>query len=130
MSRTIAVGLQSFSSIREENYFFIDKTSFIKEWWESGDFVTLITRPRRLGKTLNMDMLDCFFNINYKNRSDLFEGLDIWKYEKYRDLQGTYPVIFISFAEVKNRTYDEMFQKIGEELYGIYRRYDSVFEKK
>ena len=61
MSRTIAIGEQDFSKIIEKNYFYIDKTIFIKEWWENGDTVTLITRPRRFGKTLTMSMADYFF---------------------------------------------------------------------
>jgi len=102
---TIGIGVQNFAEIRENNYFYIDKTSFIKEWWESGDHTTLITRPRRFGKTLNMSMLEHFFSIKYVGRADLFEGLDIWKDEKYHALQGTYPVIYVSFANVKGNTY-------------------------
>ena len=83
MGRTVAIGLQRFSDIREGNYFYVDKTSFIKEWWESGDSVTLITRPRRFGKTLNMSMLEQFFSVKYANRGDLFEGLSIWQEKKY-----------------------------------------------
>ena len=86
MARTVAIGIQSFSDIREGNYFYIDKTSFIKEWWESGDSVTLIARPRRFGKTLNMSMLEQFFSIEYAGRKDLFEDLFIWQDEKYRQL--------------------------------------------
>ena len=99
--KKIAIGKQSFEDIRKKDCFYIDKTSFIKEWWESADDVTLVTRPRRFGKTLNMDMLKCFFSNQYEGRNDLFEGLDIWKDEEYRKLQGTYPVIFLSFAGVK-----------------------------
>ena len=77
MARTVAIGLQSFEKIRENDYFYIDKTNFIKEWWESGDDVTLITRPRRFGKTLNMDTLNCFFSNKYADRGDLFAGLSI-----------------------------------------------------
>lgn len=101
MARTAGIGIQSFEKIIENNYMYIDKTDFIREWWESGDDVTLITRPRRFGKTLTMSMLEKFFSVEYAGRSDLFEGLDIWKEEKYRKLQGTYPVIFISLAPVK-----------------------------
>ena len=97
MGIVVSVGTQNFQSLREKGYFYIDKTNFIKEWWEAGDEVTLITRPRRFGKTLNMSMLECFFSMKYKERSDLFEGLNIWGEEKYRKLQGTYPVIFLSF---------------------------------
>ncbi len=99
------LGVQNFAEIREQHYFYIDKTSFIKEWWESGDNTTLITRPRRFGKTLNISMLEHFFSVRYEGRQDLFEGLDIWKEEKYRQLQGTYPVISLSFANVKDSTY-------------------------
>ena len=75
MGKKIAIGIQGFDKLREENYFYIDKTSFIKEWWESGEDVTLITRPRRFGKTLTMSMLENFFSVKYVNRGDLFEGL-------------------------------------------------------
>ena len=107
MARTVAIGLQSFEKIRENDYFYIDKTNFIKEWWESGDDVTLITRPRRFGKTLNMDTLNCFFSNKYADRGDLFAGLSIWEEEKYRKLQGMYPVIFVSFAEVKCKNFED-----------------------
>ena len=109
MAKTVAIGLQRFEEIREYDVFYVDKTNFIKEWWESRDAVTLITRPRRFGKTLNMDTLNCFFSNQYANRSDLFEGLSIWKEEKYRQLQGTYPVIYVSFAEVKCRNFKARF---------------------
>ena len=101
MSKVISIGNQGFEDIRKNDNFYVDKTDFIREWWESRDIVTLITRPRRFGKTLNMDMLKCFFSNRYAGRSDLFEGLSIWKEEKYRELQGQYPVIFLSFANVK-----------------------------
>ena len=107
MARVISIGNQSFESMRERDNFYVDKTSFIKEWWENEDIVTLITRPRRFGKTLNMNMLECFFSNKYKDRGDLFEGLDIWKEEKYRKLQGTYPLIFLSFADVKKDNFKD-----------------------
>ena len=107
MSKVISIGNQSYESIRTEDRFYIDKTSFIKEWWDMADVVTLITRPRRFGKTLNMSMLRCFFSNKYKDRGDLFEGLDIWKEEKYREIQGTYPVIFLSFADIKKDNFKD-----------------------
>ena len=107
MAKVISIGNQSFESMRERDNFYVDKTSFIKEWWENEDIVTLITRPRRFGKTLNMNMLECFFSNKYKDRGDLFEGLDIWKEEKYCKLQGTYPVIFLSFADVKKDNFKD-----------------------
>ena len=105
MNRTVGIGIQSFEKIREGNYFYIDKTHFVKEWWESGDDVTLITRPRRFGKSLNMSMINAFFSVDYKDRGDLFQGLAIWEEEKYRQLQGTYPVINLSFARIKETDY-------------------------
>ena len=88
MPKTISIGTQDYAVLRENDYFYIDKTNFIREWWESGDAVTLITRPRRFGKTLNMSMLDYFFSNKYAGRGDLFEGLEIWKEERFRELQG------------------------------------------
>ena len=120
MAKTVAIGVQSFDKLIEENYFYIDKTSFIKEWWESGDDVTLITRPRRFGKTLNMSMLEQFFSLDYADRGDLFEGLSIWHEEKYRELQGTYPVISLSFARVKEDNYISTREKICQIIRNIY----------
>ena len=120
METVVSIGKQDFSSLRENKYFYIDKTDFIKEWWEAGDDVTLITRPRRFGKTLNMSMLECFFSLKYKERSDLFEGLNIWKEEKYRELQGTYPVIFLSFADVKQGNYKDAVKKLKSILAKLY----------
>ncbi len=128
MARTVAIGIQSFDKIREGNYFYIDKTSFIKEWWESGDDVSLITRPRRFGKTLNMSMLEQFFSLNYAGRGDLFEGLSIWEEEVYQKLQGTYPVISLSFARVKERDYSTTRDKICEIIRNIYIKHYFLLE--
>ena len=106
MMRTIAIGIQDFATIRSNNLFYVDKTAFIKEWWESLDSTTLITRPRRFGKTLNMSMLEQFFSVDYAGRGELFEGLFVWKEDKYRKLQGTYPVISLSFANIKEPDYE------------------------
>lgn len=72
MSRTVAIGIQSFSDLVLNDCFYIDKTQFIKEWWDSMDSVTLITRPRKFGKTLTMNMVESFFSIDYKGHSLLF----------------------------------------------------------
>ena len=128
MNKVIGIGNQGFDKIRENNYFYVDKTGFIKEWWESGDDVTLITRPRRFGKTLNMDMLKCFFSNQYAGRSDLFEGLSIWNEEKYRELQGQYPVIFISFATIKADNYVDARDGIISTVYRAYQEYHSILE--
>ena len=128
MSGNIAIGIQDFSTIIQGNYFYIDKTPFIKEWWDCGDSATLITRPRRFGKTLTMSMVEQFFSIDYAGRSDLFEHLAIWKEEKYRELQGTYPVISLSFANIKEPTYELTKQKICELIVQLYVKYSFITE--
>ncbi|WP_251208148.1 AAA family ATPase [Acetatifactor aquisgranensis] len=126
MGRPISIGAQSFEFIRKNECFFVDKTDFIKEWWENTDAVTLITRPRRFGKTLNLDMMNCFFSRTYEGRSELFEGLSIWKDEKYRKLQGSFPVIFLSFADIKGQTFEKTKQMIKYLLERLYREHNYV----
>ena len=123
MARTVGIGKQDFEKVRINNNFYVDKTDFIRQWWETDDDVTLITRPRRFGKTLNMSMLEKFFSVKYAGRSDLFEGLSIWNEEKYRQLQGTYPVLFISFADVKETSYPQTRKKICGIIRQLYDRY-------
>ena len=122
MARTVGIGLQSFEKIRENNCFYVDKTGFIKEWWENRDDVTLITRPRRFGKTLTMSMTEQFFSVKYAGRGELFEGLAIWEEEKYQKLQGTYPVIFLSFADVKSSDFYNMRMMMCELIAREYAR--------
>ena len=118
MARTVSIGHQNFSTLRENDYFYIDKTGFIREWWENGDSVTLIARPRRFGKTLTMSMVEQFFSVEYADRSELFEGLSVWQDEKYRSLQGTFPVISLSFANVKETRFESAVQRICQLLTG------------
>ena len=128
-SKTIVnIGEQRFDRIREEDRFYIDKTGFIREWWNTGSTVTLITRPRRFGKTLNMSMTECFFSNKYAGRGDLFEGLDIWSDEKYRQLQGTYPVILLSFAGIKATSCDEMKYRMTEVVANLYNDNISIMQ--
>ena len=124
MGRTVGIGNQDYETIRREGYFYIDKTAFIREWWESGDSVTLITRPRRFGKTLNMSMVEQFFSVNYAGRGELFEGLSIWREEKYRRIQGTYPVIALSFANIKETSYRIAQKRICQIITDLYNQYD------
>ena len=128
MARTVAIGIQDFEGVITGNYFYVDKTDFIREWWESGDSVTLITRPRRFGKTLNMSMVEQFFSVDYANRGDLFEGLSIWESEKYREQQGTYPVISLSFARVKEKNYTDTRAKICEIVRNLFIKYSFLKE--
>ena len=122
VKRNIAIGIQNFSELIEIKCFYVDKTHFIKKWWDSGDSVTQITRPRRFGKTLTMSMVEQFFSVDYADREDLFEGLNIWKEEEYREIQGTYPVISLSFASVKEKTYTQTKQRICRLLAEVIRK--------
>ncbi len=128
MARTVGIGHQSFEDMIISNNFYIDKTTFIKEWWENNDIVTLITRPRRFGKTLTLNMTKCFFSVNYSGRSDLFQDLSIWKDEKYRKMQGTCPVIFLSFAGVKEISFSHTRNKICQIIKTLYNKYDFLLE--
>ena len=122
MPRVIGIGQQDFEDIRKANLFYIDKTHFIKEWWENQDSVTLITRPRRFGKTLTMSMLEKFFSVKYADGGSVFEGLKIWEEEKYRRIQGTWPVISLSFANVKEPTYEMAKKRICQLLTDVYNK--------
>ena len=123
MARIVANGEQDFEVLVKENSFYIDKTDFIREWWENRDSVTLIARPRRFGKTLTMNMVERFFSVKYKGQGELFHNLNIWKYEKYRQLQGTYPVIGLSFSDVKETTYEEARKLLCRAIYEQYDQY-------
>ena len=129
------LGYQDFEEIRIGNIFYIDKTDFIRQWWEYADKVTLITRPRRFGKTLNMSTVECFFSNRYADRGDLFEGLSIWEQKtdgkecQYRALQGTFPVIFLSFANVKAAAYTDMVYKITEVIAKLFEKNRYLLEE-
>ena len=129
MARTVGIGIQDFGKIIRNNCFYVDKTALIKEWWENQDDVTLITRPRRFGKTLAMSMLEHFFSVEHADKGALFEGLDIWKEEKYHSLQGSYPVIFLSFADVKETSFGNARDKICRIIKSLYDRYSALQDK-
>ncbi|WP_300661096.1 AAA family ATPase [uncultured Acetatifactor sp.] len=128
MARTVGIGHQDFGQLIQSNCFYIDKTGFVKEWWENQDAVTLITRPRRFGKTLNMSMLEYFFSIKYADKGNLFEGLAIWQEEAYRQLQGTYPVISLSFANVKETSFPKARKQMCQIITNLYNRYDFLLD--
>ena len=123
MNAPISIGTQDFEKLRLSGSFYIDKTDFIREWWERQDDVTLITRPRRFGKTLNLSMMECFFSKKYTGRKDLFEGLSIWNSQKYREMQGTFPVLSLSFAAVKGTTYQNTREAIITVLRKLYEKH-------
>ncbi len=126
MRSVISIGNQDFVSIRKNNCFYVDKTDFIREWWENRDSVTLITRPRRFGKTLNMSMIEYFFSVNYSDLGQYFEGLSIWENEQLCKLQGTYPVISLSFADIKATSYESARMSIVRKLVRLYSAFEFV----
>lgn len=128
MARVVGIGLQDFSKIQYENVFYVDKTRFIKEWWESKDEVTLITRPRRFGKTLTMSMVEQFFSVEY-TENKCFQDMDIWKEQKYRELQGTYPVISLTFSSIKERNYQDAKKKICAIIQMLYQKYRFLIDE-
>ena len=128
MPRIVGIGHQDFEQMITSDNFYIDKTMFIKEWWENNDTVTLITRPRRFGKTLNLSMTEHFFSVKHSGRDDLFQNLSIWQEEKYRELQGTYPVIFLSFAGVKETSFPDARKSICQIIENLYNKYDFLLE--
>ncbi len=123
MARTVGIGLQDFEKVREQNLFYVDKTMFIKAWWEAKDEVTLITRPRRFGKTLTMSMLENFFSVSHSDRAKLFYDLNIWREDAYRQIQGTYPVISITFSNVKERTFQMTKRRINQIVTDLYSKH-------
>lgn len=123
MGRNVAIGIQNYNEIIENHYFYVDKTNFIKQWWESGDSVTLITRPRRFGKTLTMSMVEQFFSLKYAGRSDLFEGLAIWEENRFHKIQGSYPVLSLSFANIKETDYKTAVYRICQLLKKLYEQH-------
>ncbi|MEE1363201.1 MAG: AAA family ATPase [Selenomonadaceae bacterium] len=129
MARTVAVGVQNFESYIERNCFYVDKTKFIKQWWNSNDDTTVIMRPRRFGKTLTMDMVKTFFSVEYKEKGEaLFGNLEIWQDEEMRNLQGTYPVIFLTFADIKTNNYEKLIRDFRAKFAELFRRYDYLLK--
>ena len=128
MARTVGIGIQNFEKLIMENSFYLDKTDFIRQWWENRDDVTLITRPRRFGKTLNMNMLERFLSKEYAGQGEIFKGLSIWEDEKYRNLQGTYPVISLSFAGIKLSSFDEARKSLFYLIEKLYNRYEFLLK--
>lgn len=126
--KKVGIGIQNFAKLRRENLFYVDKTSFVKEWWESGDEVTLITRPRRFGKTLLMSTVNSFFSVACREDRQFFDGLSIWKEKEYQELQGSYPVIFLSFADVKGNTYEKTRMAIVHKIVKLYTDFEFLKE--
>lgn len=128
MTRIVGIGLQDYEKARRQDVFLVDKTMFIREWWEKKDDVTLITRPRRFGKTLTLSMVEQFFSVNYAN-TDIFHGTKVWEDVQYQQLQGQYPVIALSFSNIKETSYLEAKKKICKTIQLLFRQYDFLLKE-
>lgn len=124
--KSLPIGISDYVRAQEE-YYYVDKTLLIKEFLDQKPLVSLFTRPRRFGKTLNMDMLRVFFEISDKNTSKYFADKNIWQCgEEYRSHQGKYPVIFLTFKDVKFDTWDATIDKIRGILQEEYGRHQEL----
>ncbi len=128
MKREISTGVQDFESLRVNGDFYVDKTVFIRDWWKGRDAVTLITRPRRFGKTLNMSTLNCFFSNKYANRGELFDGLKVWNDPAMREEQGKWPVVFLSFAGIKGKTYASTIKQMKKVLVRLFSDHPELYQ--
>ena len=115
--RKLPIGMENFVEIRRNNFYYVDKTRLIEQLVEKWSEVSLFTRPRRFGKTLNMDMIRVFFETSMVDTSKYFKDKKIWNCgEKYRSHQGKYPVIFLTFKDVKFDSWAATLDKIGSLL--------------
>lgn len=126
--RIVGRGIQEFEKIRGNDQFYVDKTGFIADWYRSNDDITLITRPRRFGKTLTIDMLNCFFSTTHADRADLFEGLAISLDRQMMSLQGMVPTIKISFAGIKGETFRGFLMDMAGRIAMLLDRYRYLLE--
>ena len=128
-TKAVPVGIEDFERIINEDYYYVDKTMLIEELLINRAPVTLFTRPRRFGKTLNMSMIRYFFDVKNKEENrKLFENLKIYNSE-YMSEQGKYPVIFISLKDLKGDTWEKCFENLKKTMYKIFNKYEFVRER-
>ncbi|WP_026506096.1 AAA family ATPase [Butyrivibrio sp. NC3005] len=126
MEKTVGLGIQDFEKVIEEKAFYIDKTRFISKWWNSKDDVTLITRPRRFGKTLMLSTVEKFFSIEQDNNERLFEHLEICDDSLMMAECGKWPVLFVSFASIKADNYDSALKQFNIIFNKILSRFENI----
>src|SRR3712207_2057591 len=124
--KLLPIGITDFSKIIQNEYYYIDKTDLIAEILQYGVEVTLFTRPRRFGKTLNMSMLQYFWDIqNAEESRKLFRGLKI-ENSPYMAEQGKYPIIYLSFKDIKEKTWEDCRKKIKRIVSNLYNKYENI----
>ena len=129
MKKRLNIGIENFKKLMEGNYYYVDQTDMIRELLSEGDAVSLITRPRRFGKTLGLSMLRYFFELNKDNENEkLFDGLKITEYSHYHDYIGKYPVIHLSFKGTKQLTLESSLLQIYKIITGEYIRHIEAVE--
>lgn len=128
MARRLPIGISDFKRIIDDDYAYLDKTLLIEEFFNIGDQVALIPRMRRCGKTLNLSMLRYFFEKSKEDTSYLFQNLNIWKNENYRNLQGKFPVIFLTLKDIKQTSWEEMLASLQQLLAIEFRRHSYLLE--
>ena len=127
--KPLPIGIDDFKTIIEEDYYYADKTKMIESLLDDGAGVTLFTRPRRFGKTLNMSMLNYFFNLKNKEENrKLFENLYISK-SKYMSQQGEYPVIYLSFKDIKALNWEKCYYLTRRLITYLYNEFEFLREK-
>ena len=126
--KLLPIGVEDFKRLVDNGYYFVDKTLMIKELLENKETVNLFTRPRRFGKTLNMSMLQRFFEATEKSNAYLFNGLKIAAYPEYMVYQGQYPVISISLKSMKRASYQEAYFEYVKLLSDEFERHEIILQ--
>jgi len=127
--KKLPIGISDYKKLIENDCYYVDKTLFIKEFWEGLSEVILIPRPRRFGKTLNLSMLRYFFEHTIVDNSHLFSHTAIWQDPSIRELQGQFPVIFLTFKDVKEKSWESCYKKIREVIANEFRRHFNILEQ-
>lgn len=121
--KPLPIGISDFKKLIDGGYAYVDKTLLVQELIEKGNEVALIPRPRRFGKTLNLSMLRYFFEKTEKDTSYLFRGLNIWRNETCQAMQGQFPVVFITFKDIKHSSWEKAFEHFRIVLAEEFERY-------
>ena len=129
--KEIFIGIDDFQKFQQNDSYYVDKSLFIREMIDLRSEVLLIPRPRRFGKTLNISMLRYYFERSEETRQEMFTDLAIWQQgEKYTQLQGTMPVIFVSFKDAKGETWDDVYKEVTAQISREYIRHEPFGKEK